>query len=284
MRVLVGTSGWQYRDWRGVLYPAGVAQRRWLEHYASEYATVENNGSFYRLPAPQTFADWRARTPAGFLMAVKASRYLTHVRRLQDPGEPVGRLLGAAALLGDRLGPVLLQLPPNLPADPEALDGCLRAFAEWRADGGGSEGAASDGAASDGSRVTSGSRVRVAVEFRHESWWTDQVRDLLARRGAAACWADRLGRPVGPLWRTADWGYLRLHEGTAQPHPRYGERALHSWVRRIADAWPDGGEVFVYFNNDPGGAAVHDAATFASLACRDGLDVSRTAVPGEPAT
>jgi uncharacterized protein YecE (DUF72 family) len=273
MRVLVGTSGWQYRDWRGVLYPPGVAQRRWLEHYSSQYATVENNGSFYRLPSPQTFGDWRARTPGDFLMAVKASRYLTHVRRLQDPVEPVGRLLGAAAGLGDRLGPVLLQLPPTLQADPEALDGCLGAFADWHA----------DDQAISGTRVTSGKRVRVAVEFRHESWWTEPVRDLLARRGAAACWADRLGRPTGPLWRTADWGYLRLHEGAAQPHPRYGERALHSWVRRIAEAWPGGGEVFVYFNNDPGGAAVYDAATFASLASEAGLEVSRTAVPGEAA-
>jgi uncharacterized protein YecE (DUF72 family) len=278
MRVLVGTSGWQYRDWRGVLYPPGVAQRRWLEHYSSRYATVENNGSFYRLPSPQTFADWHARTPAGFLMAVKASRYLTHVRRLQDPVEPVGRLLGAAAGLGDRLGPVLLQLPPNLPADPGALDECLRAFADWRADE-----QAADGQAADGTSLTSGKSVRVAVEFRHESWWTEPVRDLLARRGAAACWADRLGRPTGPLWRTADWGYLRLHEGAAQPHPRYGEQALHSWVRRIAETWPGGGEVFVYFNNDPGGAAVYDAATFAALAGAAGLGVSRTAVPGEPA-
>jgi uncharacterized protein YecE (DUF72 family) len=272
MPVLVGTSGWQYRDWRGVLYPPGVSQRRWLEHYASQYATVENNGSFYRLPSPQTFADWRARVPADFVMAVKASRYLTHVRRLRDPAEPVGRLLTAAAGLGDRLGPVLLQLPPNLPADPEALDGCLRAFADWR------------GAGRPAPGSPAGSCVRVAVEFRHESWWTERVRDLLARHQAAACWADRLGRPVSPLWRTAGWGYLRLHEGAAQPPPRYGERALRSWVSRIADAWPDGGEVFVYFNNAPGGAAVYDAAAFAALAGRAGLEVTRTAIPGEPAS
>src|ERR1019366_171920 len=129
MTVLVGTSGWQYRDWRDVLYPPGVAQRRWLEYYAGQYATVENNGSFYRLPGLQTFADWRARTPEGFVMAVKASRYLTHVRRLRDPAEPVGRLMRAAAGLGERLGPVLLQLPPPLPAHPGALDLCLREFA-----------------------------------------------------------------------------------------------------------------------------------------------------------
>jgi uncharacterized protein YecE (DUF72 family) len=273
MPVLVGTSGWQYRDWRGVLYPPGVAQRRWLEYYAGRYATVENNGSFYRLPSPQTFADWRARTPADFVMAVKASRYLTHVRRLSDPAEPVGRLLTAASGLGDRLGPVLLQLPPNLPADAGALEECLRAFADWRG----------AGEAAPGSPGPAGRAMRVAVEFRHESWWTDRIRDLLARHRAAACWADRLGRPVGPLWRTADWGYLRLHEGAAQPAPRYGERALRTWAGRIADTWPDGGDVFVYFNNDPGGAAVHDAAAFAALARGAGLTVTRTAVPGEPA-
>jgi uncharacterized protein YecE (DUF72 family) len=265
MPVLVGTSGWQYRDWRGVLYPPGVAQRRWLEHYASEYQTVENNGSFYRLPSPQTFADWRARTPADFVMAVKASRYLTHVRRLRDPAEPVARMLTAAAGLGDRLGPVLLQLPPSLPADPEALEDCLRAFADWRGAG-------------------QGGTVRVAVEFRHESWWTGQIRDLLTRHRAAACWADRLGRPAGQLWRTTNWGYLRLHEGAAQPWPRYGERALRSWAERIADTWPDGAQVFAYFNNDPGGAAVYDAAAFAAAVGRAGLAVTRTAVPGEPAS
>ncbi len=104
MPVLVGTSGWQYKDWRGGLYPAGVAQRRWLEHYATQYRTVENNGSFYRLPLRETFEGWRERTPDDFVMAVKASRYLTHVRKLRDPAEPVARLLGAAAGLGPKIG------------------------------------------------------------------------------------------------------------------------------------------------------------------------------------
>jgi uncharacterized protein YecE (DUF72 family) len=256
MPVLVGTSGWQYRDWRGVLYPAGLAQRRWLERYAALYATVENNGSFYRLPSSQTFADWRSRTPEGFLMAVKASRYLTHVRRLRDPAEPVGRLLRAASGLGDRLGPVLLQLPPDLRADTEALDGCLREFATF-----------------------SGLRPRDAVEFRHESWWTDDVKQVLTQHGAALCWADRLGRPVAPLWRTAEWGYLRLHEGAAQPSPRYGQQALNSWARRIAETWPDGADVFAYFNNDQGGAAVYDAAAFADSVRQAGRQLTRTAIP-----
>jgi uncharacterized protein YecE (DUF72 family) len=256
MPVLVGTSGWQYRDWRGVLYPPGLPQRRWLEHYAALYATVENNGSFYRLPSPQTFADWRRRTPTGFMMAVKASRYLTHVRRLRDPAEPVGRLLRAASDLGDRLGPVLLQLPPDLRADADALDGCLREFAAFP-----------------------GLRPRVAVEFRHESWWTEEVQQVLAQHRAALCWADRLGRPVTPLWRTAEWGYLRLHEGAAQPSPRYGQQSLSSWARRIAETWPDDADVFAYFNNDQGGAAVYDAAAFANTVQQAGRQVTRTAIP-----
>src|SRR5215469_13172035 len=260
MPVLVGTSGWQYRDWRGVLYPPGVAQRGWLEYYAGHFATVENNASFYRLPSQDNFAGWRARTPDGFVMAVKASRYLTHVRRLRDPAEPVERLLQAAAGLGDRLGPVLLQLPPNMPANAGLLEECLREFARH------------PGPAGHG--------VQVAVEFRHRSWWTEETRQLLGRHGAALVWADRLGRPLTPLWRTAGWGYLRFHEGAAQPWPRYGAQALRTWVQRIAESWPDGADVFVYFNNDQGGAALHDAAAFAAVARRAGRQVTATAVPG----
>src|SRR6202451_2025286 len=201
MPVLIGTSGWQYRDWRGGLYPAGVAQRRWLEHYAAQYVTVENNSSFYRLPSAETFTGWRDRTPGDFVMAVKASRYLTHVRKLRDPAEPVARLLAAAAGLGPKLGPILLQLPPTLTAEPALLDACLREFRAAPRPGPGP--------------------LRIAVEPRHDSWWTEEVRQLLAAHDAALSWADRLGRPVAPLWRTASWGYLRFHEGAADPWPRY---------------------------------------------------------------
>ncbi|GAA1416267.1 DUF72 domain-containing protein [Streptomyces thermospinosisporus] len=249
MTVFVGTSGWQYRDWREVLYPAGVPMRLWLEEYAARFATVEINNAFYRLPSAETFAAWRERTPPGFVVAVKASRYLTHIKRLRDPEEPVGRLMSHAAGLGDRLGPVLLQLPPTLRADPGLLDACLRCF--------------------PGS-------TRVAVEPRHESWWTPRVREVLQARGAALCWADILSRPATPLWRTADWGYVRFHQGRAHPWPRYGRQALHTWVDRIATTWTSGEDVYVYFNNDPGGAAVRDAVTFGRAARSAGLDVTRT--------
>ncbi|MDT3399390.1 DUF72 domain-containing protein [Streptomyces sp. B1866] len=249
MTVLVGTSGWQYRDWRDVLYPAGCPQRRWLEEYTRRFATVESNNAFYRLPAPEQFAAWRDRTPPGFVMALKASRYLTHIKRLRDPEEPVRRLMDHAGALGDRLGPVLLQLPPTLPADPALLDACLGCFP---------------------------SGTRVAVEPRHPSWWTDEVREVLRRRGAALCWADAGSRPAGPLWRTAGWGYLRFHGGRASPPPRYGRQALATWARRVGDTWPAGADVYAYFNNDPGGAAVRDAAVFARAVAGLGREATRT--------
>jgi uncharacterized protein YecE (DUF72 family) len=269
MPVLVGTSGWQYRDWRGLLYPVGLAQHEWLAHYASQYATVENNSTFYRLPPRDTFADWQARTPGDFVMAIKASRYLTHVKRLRDPAEPVARLMAAASGLGGRLGPVLLQLPPDLPADPPRLAACLAEFARFRGPG------------------TAGLRdraVRVVVEPRHPSWWTGEVRQVLTDHGAALCWADQLGRPVTPLWRTAGWGYLRFHQGAASPWPRYGRQALRSWLARLSEGWPDEAAVYVYFNNDPGGAALADSAAFAALCRSAGRSVSRApaqdAAPG----
>ncbi|MEU8620804.1 DUF72 domain-containing protein [Streptomyces sp. NPDC048623] len=247
MTVFVGTSGWQYRDWRGVLYPEGVPQRLWLEEYARNFAAVENNAAFYRLPERATFAEWRERTPAGFVMAVKASRYLTHIKRLKDPGEPVARLMGRAEALGDRLGPVLLQLPPTLRADAGLLDAALARFPAG---------------------------TRVAVEPRHDSWWTDRIAEVLSGHGAALCWADRGGRPVTPLWRTADWGYLRLHEGRARPFPSYGRQALVTWADRIGETWRAGADVFVFFNNDVGGAAVRNAESFLRLVASAGLETA----------
>ena len=250
MSLLVGTSGWQYKDWSGVLYPRETPQRLWLEAYAAAFATVEVNAAFYRLPKAETFADWRDRTPDDFTMAVKASRYLTHIKRLRDPQEPVRRLMNAASSLGPRLGPVLLQLPPTLRADPTTLETCLRCFPAGQ---------------------------RVAVEPRHDSWWVPEVRKVLERNAAALCWADRGSHLMAPLWRTADWGYVRLHQGRAAGY-HYGRRALDRWVERIQAGWPDSADVHVYFDNDVGGAAVRDAVVFARAARRAGLQPSRTPV------
>jgi uncharacterized protein YecE (DUF72 family) len=259
MTLRIGTSGWQYRDWRGVLYPDRCPQRLWLERYAAGFATVENNNAFYRLPARETFEAWRERTPADFVVAVKASRFLTHMKRLRDPEEPVARLLRHAGGLGPRLGPVLLQLPGTLRADPGLLETCLRCFP---------------------------GDIRVAVEPRHDSWWSPRIHGVLEEHGAALCWADAGSRPVTPRWRTTDWGYLRLHRGRAAPAPRYGTRALHTWAERLTGTWSDTEDVFVYFNNDPGGAAVRDAVEFAALATRAGATVTRTptGIPPYPPT
>ncbi|WP_067822646.1 DUF72 domain-containing protein [Actinomadura kijaniata] len=249
MPMMVGTSGWSYDDWVGGFYPKGVSKRRWLEHYAESFDTVENNSAFYYPVARRTFEGWRERLPDGFVMAVKASRELTHTRRLKDPKELVEGLVEAARGLGDRLGPILLQLPPRMRAAPDRLDECLRCFP---------------------------GDVRVAVEPRHDSWWTDEVRTVLERHGAALCWADMLDKPATPLWRTAGWAFVRLHEGTAEPWPMYDQEVVERWMDDIDRVWRKDEDVFVYFNNNPGGAAVHGAIHLASLARDRGWDVTRT--------
>ena len=250
MTLLVGTSGWQYRDWRGTFYPPKLPQREWLEFYAERFQTVEVNNTFYNLPEASVFAAWAERTPDDFVVAAKMSRFLTHIKRLRDPEEPVHRFFERASELGPKLGPVLVQLPPQLTADPERLEAALRQFPAG---------------------------VRVAVEFRHPSWFTDEVRALLESRGAALCWADRRG-PLERWWRTAGWGFVRFHEGLASPRPCYGRRALASGLERVAAEFGPGDEVFVFFNNDHRCCAVRDAAVFARLAARRGLRPTR--VPG----
>ena len=235
MTVWIGTSGWQYKDWKPGYYPLRFPQRLWLEHYVEHFRTVEVNNAFYRLPKRETFEGWRNRTSDDFVVTVKASRYLTHIKRLKEPEEPVGRLMEMAAGLGSKLGPVLVQLPPNLQLDLDNLDRCLRAFPD---------------------------HVRVAVEPRHATWWTDEVRSLLERHGAALSWADRFG-PITPLWRTADWGYHRFHEGRGDVWPHYTRDELRLWAHRIAETYAETEDVYVYFNNDPKRAALHNAVTFA---------------------
>jgi uncharacterized protein YecE (DUF72 family) len=248
MPILVGTSGWQYRHWRERFYPRGVAQVRWFEWYAERFDTVELNVTFYRQPSNETFEGWARRAPDGFLFAAKTSRFLTHIRRLRDPRESVERFLDGACRLGRHLGPVLVQLPPDLEAAPERLDETLALFPP---------------------------DVRVAFEPRHASWFSDEVRDVLVRHDAALCWADRRGW-LTPMWRTAGFGYVRFHGGRASPRPCYSDEALARAVSAVADAWPRDEDVFVYFNNDHRACALANAVTFARLAQRRGLSVSRT--------
>jgi uncharacterized protein YecE (DUF72 family) len=256
MPVLIGTSGWQYKDWCGRLYPQGLAQAKWLEYYASRFDTVELNNSFYRLPAEETFERWRAATPPSFMFSVKASRYLTHVRRLKDPAEPVHRLMQHASELGSKLGPVLVQLPANLRRDVAALQETLGAFPR---------------------------HTRVAFEPRHDSWFVDEVADVLRAHDAALCLADRPGAHPR-LWRTAGWGYVRFHEGRATPHPCYGRTALRTWARRVAGLWSQDEDVYAYFNNERGGCAVRDCHRFALAAASAGLVPSTVPTAREAGT
>jgi uncharacterized protein YecE (DUF72 family) len=246
--VWIGTSGWQYRDWRGRFYPESLPVRAWLEHYAGAFTTVESNNAFYRLPERETFEAWADRTPDDFVMAVKISRFLTHIKRLAAPTEPVERFLDSARGLGPKLGPALLQLPPRFRADPGRLRATLDAFER---------------------------DVRIAVEFRHPSWFSAEIRSILEERGAALCLADRCG-PRTPIWRTAEWTFVRFHEGRARPRPSYGREALAAWARRLADGWGQDEDVFAYFNNDHRACAPRDAARFARQCARVGLRPTRT--------
>ena len=229
MSIRVGTSGWQYADWRHAFYE-GRPQRLWLSAYAETFDTVEVNATFYRLPVETAVQRWVERVPSGFLFAVKASRYLTHIKRLREPAEPVARLLSRIRPLtaSGVLGPVLLQFPPDMPAAPQLLDATLAEFPRG---------------------------MRLAVEPRHESWFEEGTREVLERHAAALVWADRDGRSLGPLWETTDWCYLRLHHG--RDDWGYQERDLARWSTRVAAV----GDGYVYLNNDPGAAAVRDAAT-----------------------
>jgi uncharacterized protein YecE (DUF72 family) len=247
--VLIGTSGWQYAHWTRVFYPADLPQRRWLEHHAALFQTVEVNNAFYRLPERRVFEQWAARTPADYVITVKASRFLSHIKRLKDPQEPVQRLMDRVAGLGDKLGAVLLQLPPTLAVDIARLDETLEHFPAG---------------------------TRVAVEPRHDSWWTVDVEAVLRDRGAALVWADRGSRPIAPLWRTTDWGYLRLHAGGGEPSIwPYDEAVLAGWADRIAETYGDDEVVYVYTNNDPEAAALRDAVTLGRLLRERGRTVGR---------
>ncbi|HEX6261595.1 MAG TPA: DUF72 domain-containing protein [Actinomycetota bacterium] len=234
MEVLIGTSGWQYDDWRGVLYPERVAKKDWLAHYSERFPVVEVNNTFYNLPADDTFVKWRRGTAEGFRFVVKASRFITHIRRLRECRDPVQLLWSRAERLGRKLGPVLFQMPPNLRADHERL----RAFLEVLP-----------------------KHMEAAFEFRHRSWESDDTYDLLDRGGYAYVLADRPGARV-PDVVTGGWSYLRFHQGT-EDGPGYTRRKLRRWADRIAGL--DARTVYVFFNNDQTCAAVRDARTLTHL-------------------
>ncbi len=273
MALRIGTSGFDYKHWLGRFYPRDLPANEHLAFYARHFDTVELNVTFYRMPAADAFRRWAAiadeadraagdragadeaagaaagtvadaerasdvPAPEPFLFAVKASRYLTHVRRLLHPADPVAFLMDRARLLGRHLGPILLQLPPDMEIELERLDQTLAAF---------------------------GGEVQVAVEPRHDSWFVPELEALLRERRAALCLVDRHGIKT-PLWLTTDWTYVRFHAGGSLPPGCYRDDELASWADRLANAGARDG--VAYFNNDGFGCALENGVTFRELLAR----------------
>lgn len=251
MPLHVGTSGFDYPEWVGRIYPRRLPAGERLAFYATLFPAVELNATFYRLPTRKQSERWAAQVPADFRFAVKASRYLTHVLRLHQPVEAVERMLDRVEPLGDRLGPVLIQLPPDLPVDAEALDETLAAF---------------------DTSAPAGLRVRVALEPRHDSWFVPEVEAILRAHGAALCRADRRGER-SPEWHTADFRYIRMHEGLAAPAGCYDSADLAGLASRLASEGRGTTADWVFFNNDGHACAPANARTFSRLADHAGFDV-----------
>ncbi len=239
MTVHVGTSGWSYDHWDGVLYPPGTPPRDRLAHYVRRFGTVELNASFYRWPRTATFAGWRARLPEGFALSVKAPRGLTHAKRLYGPEAWVERIAASWHELGPRRAVLLVQLHPAAARDDARLEYFLSLLPDW---------------------------IRVAVEFRHPSWHDDAVLALLERHGAAYCVMSGAGLPC-LLRATAPFVYVRLH-GPDREHlyaGSYPDGDLRWWADRIGEWAASGRDVYAYFNNDGHGHAVRNAETLRAL-------------------
>jgi uncharacterized protein YecE (DUF72 family) len=234
----VGCSGWNYRHWREVVYPKGLPAKRWLEHYATLFDTVEVNTTFYRLPNRTAVEGWAAQTPPEFVFAVKASRYLTHVKRLADVATGVERFYERIDPLIEvrKLGPVLWQLPPTFRRDDERLAAALSALPAGRH----------------------------CCEFRHDSWFAPEVYELLRRRNAALVIGDTPTRPFQAHELTADWTFVRFHYGSRGRNGNYSDRELSEWADRIG-RWRREAEVYAYFNNDWNGYAVRNGLTLKRL-------------------
>jgi uncharacterized protein YecE (DUF72 family) len=231
----LGTSGYSYDHWRHVFYPEGLPTSRWLEHYARIFSTVELNTTFYRLPTARAVDGWREGTPPGFSFAAKGSRYLTHMKRLTDPGPGIDRYFQLIHRLGKKLSVVLWQLPPQMNrADPERLARFLERLPRHG--------------------------LRHAVEFRSPSWYAAEICDVLDASGAAFCEHDLVR--LRPPRVTGGFRYLRFHGATGKYRGRYGKKALRPFARNLL-RWP--GDAYVYFNNDHFGHAIRDALDLSEL-------------------
>jgi uncharacterized protein YecE (DUF72 family) len=230
--VRIGCSGWNYDDWRGRLYPEGLGRPRWLRRYAGCFDTVEVNSTFYRLASKEAVKRWVEDTPDEFVFAAKASRYLTHVRRLREIGQGIERYYERIEPLvrSGKLGPVVWQFPATFRRDDELLAGALRAMPPGRH----------------------------CFEFRHESWFAGEVYELLGEHGAALVIGDHPKWPFQARELTTDWTLVRLHHGRRGRRGNYSKREIEEWAERVA-AWRGQAEVYVYFNNDWEGFAVENA-------------------------
>jgi uncharacterized protein YecE (DUF72 family) len=235
--VRIGCSGWNYKDWREDFYPPRTPASRWLSHYATVFDTVEVNATFYRLPETKTTQAWAEQVPDDFVFAVKGSRYLTHMRRLRDMGAGLERFWERLEPLREagKLGPVLWQLPGNFHRDDERLAGALAALPA----------------------------AEHCFEFRHPSWFVEDVYGLLERYGASLALGDDARRPLPDASPVGPFAFLRLHYGHRGRDGNYSDRELDGWRRRIA-AWRAKRPVFVYLNNDWRGFAPRNALTLRS--------------------
>ena len=236
-RVHIGTSGWHYKHWKGPFYPAELPASKMLRWYVERFDTVEINNSFYRLPAPTALEGWCRETPSNFCFAVKAGRFITHNKKLKDPIPTVEKFMTVIEKLERRLGPVLFQLPPSWKVNVERLDEFIAALPHAH---------------------------RYAFEFRHESWNTPQVYEVLRRHNAAFCIYELAGFQ-SPLEITADFTYVRLHGPGNKYQGDYSRETLGTWARRIAEWQKNLRHVFIYFDNDQAGFAPKNALELKSL-------------------
>ncbi|MGC4251254.1 MAG: DUF72 domain-containing protein [Sphingobium sp.] len=229
--IRIGCSGWNYRDWRGLFYPEKLAAKNWFAFYAEHFDTVEINNSFYRLPDPELVDRWREQAPPGFCYAVKANRYLTQQKRLRDCEEPMERMMASFRHFSSTLGPVLYQLPPSLHLDLQRLENFLRIVP----------------------------RDPVPVfEFRHKSWYVDEIYTLLERHGAALCVHDMPGS-ASPRLSIGSTAYVRFHGTKGKYRGSYGEEGLANWAEWMVAQEGEGRTVWAYFNNDYDALAIADA-------------------------
>jgi uncharacterized protein YecE (DUF72 family) len=229
----IGTSGWHYDDWRKRFYPEALPKAKWLEYYASHFPTVELNNSFYRLPSENAFASWYQASPAGFTFAVKVSRFITHIKRLKNIEEAVENFIKRAEILGDKLGPLLYQLPPSMHRNDETLESFLSGLPR---------------------------EFRHVIEFRHQSWLVEDVFEILCRHNAGLCVFD-MPSFTCPLRATADFAYIRFHGSDSLYSSCYSDEELAGWARGIADLAANLDSVYIYFNNDVAGFALRNAVT-----------------------